>query len=131
MRSIINLKHASVSKETYVYGKRDLLMRSIIYLKYAPESKEVYVSGKRNLQCGKRDLLIRQKRPMYTAKETTQYIPEPSQQNHLPHAPRLQARSGRVLSLPAGPLLGTMLSLDARGTRCQSSVSFLLNLFFF
>ena len=49
-----------MTKETYICGKRDLLMwqKGPTYV-----AKEIYL-------CGKRDLLMWQKRPTYVAKET-------------------------------------------------------------
>jgi len=57
-------------KETYLYGKRDLLIwqKRPTYM-----AKETYLYGKETYLYGKRDLLIWQKRPTYMAKETYLY----------------------------------------------------------
>ena len=58
-----------MAKETYVYGKRDLL---VWQKRPTCMAKETYVYGKRDLATylyGKRDLRVWQKRPTRVAKE--------------------------------------------------------------
>ena len=57
-----------MAKETYLYGKRDLAPKSTRDLSIR-QKRPIYMAKETYLY-DKRDLSIRQKRPIYTAKET-------------------------------------------------------------